>query len=389
MDFAFTEEQQMISDTAAAFLEQASNSSAVRAAMVTELGYDPELWQRICDEMVWPALHIPEAYGGMGLGYVELAATLEQMGRFLLCSPFYSTVCLGANALLVAANDIQKARYLPQIAGGGMTASVAFMTAGRAWDAGAIEVVAERKGDSFVLNGSYRYVPNGHSAELLVLAVRRPGSSGKDGISLLLLQPDDSSADGFSRHYLPTMDQTRKQAQLEFNHVRLPVAGSLLGEEGEAWPKLEKILNLAAIATAAEQLGGAQQILDMTVSYTKERVQFGRPVAGFQAVKHKAADMMLQAEVARSAVYYAACVADEALVGGPLETELGEAASVAKAWCSDAYFHNAATSLQLHGGVGFTWEYDVHLHLKRAKSTEQFLGNGAWHRERLAALLLD
>ena len=191
-----------------------------------------------------------------------------------------------------------------------------------------------------------------------------------------------------TRRYLPTMDQTRKQAEISLDNVSVP-ASALMGEEAKAWPQLQKIIQLATIAVAAEQMGGAQQVLDATVAYTKERVQFGRPVAGFQAVKHRAAEMMLKTEVSRSAVYYAACIAEEALHGGPLAIELEEAASVAKAYCSDAYFQNAGDAIQLHGGVGFTWEYDVHLYFKRAKSSEIFLGNAATHRENIARLLLD
>jgi alkylation response protein AidB-like acyl-CoA dehydrogenase len=385
MDFAFTEEQQMISDTAAAFLAEVSDSTAVRQAMATEQGYEEQVWQRICNEMVWPAIHIPEQYGGMGLGYVELVAVLEQMGRFLLCSPFFSSVCLAANALLLTGSDAQKSKYLPQIAAGTITGTLAYTGAGRRWDATAVQATVDRDGEDYVVNGNYRYVTDGHTADLLIVAARKPGTSGVDGISLLLLPAD---CEGIQRQWLPTLDQTRKQAQLTLTNVRVD-PGSLMGEEGAAWPQLQKVLQLAAIGIAAEQTGGAQQILDMTVEYTKERRQFNRAIASFQAVKHKAADMMLKAEVARSAVYYAACIADEALQQGPLAQELGEAASVAKAWCSDAYFQNAGDGLQLHGGVGFTWEYDVHLYLKRAKSTEQYLGNAAWHREQVASLLLD
>ena len=162
-----------------------------------------------------------------------------------------------------------------------------------------------------------------------------------------------------------------------------------MGEAGNGWQPLSRVIDLAAIALAAEQVGGCQRLLDMTVEYTSDRVQFNRPIASFQAVKHKAADMMLRTEVARSAIYYAACVAQEAIEGGPLGGELTEAASVAKSYCSDAYFAVAGDALQLFGGVGFTWEYDIHLFFKRAKSSEQMLGNGAEHRERLAAMLLD
>ncbi len=184
------------------------------------------------------------------------------------------------------------------------------------------------------------------------------------------------------------MDQTRKQAQLELSDVVVD-AEAVLGQTGGAWPQLEQVVDLARIAVAAEQVGGAQQALDSTVAYTQQRVQFGRSIASYQAIKHRAADMMLQVEAGRSAIYYAACIADEALSGGELGGELSEAASVAKAWCSDAYFFNAGTGIQLHGGVGFTWEYDIQLYFKRAKSSETFLGNGALHREKIAAALLD
>ncbi len=384
MEFRFTEEQEMIRATAEAFLAEASSSAAVRSAMVTESGYDPALWQRICNEMCWQAMHIPEQYGGLGLGYVELVATLEQMGRYLLCSPFFATVCLGANAILLAGNEEQKAAYLPQLASG-TTATLAWTGASGRWDAGAVDVLCTADGDGYRLSGSYRYVPDGHTAELLVVAARAPDSCGEDGISLFVLPADTA---GITRQWLPTMDQTRRQAQLVFKDVRIPADG-LMGVEGSAWPLLEKTVDLARVAVAAEQVGGAQQSLDSTVAYLKERVQFGRVIASYQAVKHKAADMMVKVEAGRSAVYYAACIADEALAGGSLGQELPEAASIAKAYCSDAYFFNAGCGIQLHGGVGFTAEYDIQLYFKRAKSTETFLGDGPWQRERLARLLLD
>jgi len=184
------------------------------------------------------------------------------------------------------------------------------------------------------------------------------------------------------------MDQARKQAAIELTEVRVS-ADAVMGLPEQGWPALAKTIDLATIALAAEQVGGCQQMLDMAVAYTSERVQFNRTIASYQAIKHKAADMMLKTEVARSAIYYAACVAHEALEGGPLALELSEAASVAKSYCSDAYFEIAADALQMFGGVGFTWEYDVHLYLKRAKSSEHLLGNGALHRERLARVLLD
>ncbi len=385
MEFAFTQEQEMIRDTAAAFLAEVSDSEAVRRAMATEQGYDVELWRRICTEMVWQAIHIPESCGGMGLGYVELVAMMEQMGRYLLCAPYFSSVCLAGNALLVAGSDAQQAQWLGQLCAGELTATLAFNGGSRHWDAASVTATLHREGDGYVLNGDYRYVIDGDTADLLIVAARAVGTSGTQGVSLFLLP---ASTQGVSRQWLPSMDQTRKQAAVQLNNVSLG-ADAVMGEPGQGWESLSKVIDLATIALAAEQVGGCQQLLDMTVAYTGERVQFNRTIASYQAVKHKAADMMLKTEVARSAVYYAACVAQEALEGGPLAGELSEAASVAKSYCSDAYFAIAGDALQLFGGVGFTWEYDVHLYLKRAKSSEHMLGNGTQHRERLASALLD
>lgn len=385
MEFSFTDEQKMIRDTAQAFLAEVSSSNAIRSAMETEQGFDDKIWQRICEEMYWQAIHIPEEYGGMGLGYVDLVVMLEEMGRYLLCSPFFSTVCLGANALMIAGTPEQKQHYLSQICEGKLTTTLAYTSSNGQWGAKAVEATVKAQGNDYVLNGTYRYVPDGHTAQLLIVAARNEGSEGEEGISLFAIPANTA---GVGRNWLPTMDQTRKQAEIVLDNVILS-KDHLMGEQGVAWPQLNKVIQLATIATAAEQVGGSQQVLDLTVDYTKERVQFGRAVAGFQAVKHQAADMMLRTEVARSALYYAACVAEESISGGPLAGDLAEAASVSKSYCSDAYFKNAGAAIQLHGGVGFTWEYDVHLYFKRAKSSELFLGNAAYHREQVAKILLD
>jgi alkylation response protein AidB-like acyl-CoA dehydrogenase len=385
MNFSFTEEQKMIIDTADSFLAEISTSSAIRSAMETPRGYDQATWQRICQEMAWPAMHIPEEFGGLGLGGVELVAVLEQMGRYQLCSPFLSSACMAVNILLIAGEEHQCAEYLPQIGSGELTATLAYAGSNGGHDSSAITATATKRGDNYVLNGSYRYVIDGDSSELLIVAVRRPSTVGDEGVSLFCLSRD---ALGVKTKWLPTMDQTRRQAEITLTNVTLG-KDALMGEEGGAWSSLEKALDLATIAVAAEQAGGAQQVLDMTVAYTKERQQFGRTVASFQAVKHQAADMMVAAESAKSAIYYAGCVAHEAMYGGPLGVELAEAASIAKAQCSAAFFANASTAIQLHGGVGFTWEYDVHLYFKRAKSSEILFGNAKYHRERLANILLD
>jgi alkylation response protein AidB-like acyl-CoA dehydrogenase len=385
MEFYFTEEQEMIRESADAFLADVSTSSTVRKVMASELGYDKEVWRQITEDMVWPALHIPEAYGGMGLGYVELVALLEQMGKHLLCSPFFSTVCLAANALLLAGDEQQKQEVLSKIADGSITATLAFQGKNNLQGGNSITCTYQKENDSYILNGEFHYVPDGHSVDLLVVAAREHDSPDHEAISLFLL---NSNSKGLTRKYTPTMDQTRKQASLSLVNVTIENK-NLLGFEKSSAALLEKILQLARIAIAAEQLGGIQKVLDLSVAYTKERVQFNRPIASFQAIKHKAADMMLKAEAAKSAVYYAACIAQDFFEGGELANELAEAASIAKAYCSDAYFFNAGCAIQLFGGVGFTWEYDVHLYFKRAKSSETCLGNGAVHREQIAKLLLD
>ncbi|TPG96060.1 acyl-CoA dehydrogenase [Pseudomonas caspiana] len=386
MEFAFSDEQEMIRASAEGFLADVSDSAAVRAAMVSERGFDEALWQRLCREMYWPAIHIPEAYGGLGLGFVELSILLEQMGRRLLCSPFFATACMATPALLLAANEQQKQRWLPWIADGSLTATLAFSSA-NGWAAKDVQATVVTEGEGFVLDGTLNHVLDGHSAELLIIAARVPGSTGEAGISLFAVDADRA---GIERQMLPTMDQTRRQARVQLKGLYLS-ADCLLGEFGAGWPHLERVLQLACIGLAAEQTGGAQQVLDLSVAYMQERQQFGRPIASFQALKHRAADMMLQVECARSASYYAACVAQEVLdpEGDPqVAAELPLAAALAKAHCSETYFHCASESIQLHGGVGFTWEYDPHLYFKRARASESFLGAPAWHRECIAVAIL-
>jgi alkylation response protein AidB-like acyl-CoA dehydrogenase len=374
MDFAFNEEQEELRSIARSFLAEHSASPQVRRAMESELGYDPQLWEQLGAELGWTSVVIPEAYGGLGLTFVELVALLEVMGGALLCAPFFSSVCLGANALLLGGSDEQKREHLPGIAEGRTRATLAFSEASGRWDAGGIEARVRRDGSDFVLDGRKSFVLDGHCADLLIVAARREGSVGDEGVSLFAV-PGDSP--GIERRSLPTLDQTRRQAEIRFDGVRVPQS-ALLGADGEGAKVLSATLDLAAVALAAEQVGGAQKCLDMSVAYAGERVQFGRPIGSFQAIKHKCADMMVEVESARSASYYAACVAAE---GGE---ELPLAASLAQAYCSDAYFHCAANAIQIHAGVGFTWEYDVHLYFKRARSSETFLGDAAYHRERVA-----
>ncbi len=361
MDFRFTEEQLELREIARGFLADQAGSEAVRSAMESELGYDPALWKQLGAELGWTSVIIPEEYGGLGLSYVELIALLEVTGEHLLCAPFFSSICLGANALLVAGNDAQKKDYLPGIAAGETRATLAYFDQ--------VATTARAEGADFVLNGVKRHVLDGHCADLFIVSAQ----SG-EGMSLFAV-PAGSA--GLTRNALPTMDQTRRLAEIRFDDVRVP-ASALLGEESRARPALAKILQRACIALAAEQVGGAQRCLDMAVAYAKEREQFGRAIGSFQAIKHKCADMFVKVEAARSAAYYAGCVAAQG------DDELAVTSSLVKSYCSDAFFHCAAESLQIHGGVGFTWEYDVHLYFKRAKSSEIFLGSPEEHRERVA-----
>jgi len=312
--------------------------------MQDESGYDQQLWRRISNELGWPALTIPEEYGGLGLGCVDLVALMEVMGEALLASPFFATVCLATASILAAASEEQQAELLPTIAAGQTTAALALTESSGVWEASAIQTIAESDGSGFVLNGSKAFVTDGADAELLVVAARERGSEGSDGIGLFVVAGD---ATGLERRPLPTMDQTRRQAEIVFREVHLD-SDALLGRQGAAWPALQDSLNLAAIALGAEQVGGAERCLDMSVAYAKERVQFGRPIGSFQAIKHKCADMLLAVESARSAVYYAAAAADSRAS----REELSTLASLAKAYCSDAYFRCAAEAIQIHGGVG-------------------------------------
>ncbi len=371
MNFAFSEEQDQLRDAVRRFLDSKSPSSEVRRLMETTEGYDPAVWSQMANELGLQSIHIPEEYGGQGFTFVELAIVLEEMGRVLLCAPYFSSVVLAADAIMNAGTDAQKGELLPGIASGETIATLAFTEPNGRWDASGIEMEATGSGDSVTLSGTKMFVIDGHTANVVVVAARTPGSSGEEGISFFTV---DGDAAGLTRTALATMDQTRKQARLDFENV----AARPLGESGAGWPALSKTLDQAAVGLANEMVGGAQKVLEMSVEYAKVRVQFGRPIGSFQAIKHKCADMLLEVESGKSAAYYAAWAAAED------NDELPVAASLAKAYCSDAYFHAAAENIQIHGGIGFTWEHDAHLYFKRAKSSEILLGDATYHRELLA-----
>jgi alkylation response protein AidB-like acyl-CoA dehydrogenase len=366
MNFAFSEEQEELRTAVRRFLQEKSPETEVRRLMETEDGYDPAVWSQMADQLGLQSLIIPEEFGGSGFTYVELIIVLEEMGNVLLCAPFFSTVALAANALLTSRDDAAKKDLLPGLASGETIGTLAVTEDNGRWDFEGIALAATSTGDGWGLDGHKSFVIDGHSANL-VLVVGRTAA----GLSLFAVEGD---APGLTRTSLPTMDQTRKQARLVFEST----PARLIGTEGGAADGLTKTLDLAAVALAAEQVGGAQHCLDSSVEYAKTRIQFGRPIGSFQAIKHKCADMLLEVESAKSAAYYAGWAAAED------SDELPVVASLAKSYCSEAYFHAAAENIQIHGGIGFTWEHDAHLYFKRAKSSELLLGDPTYHRELLA-----
>ena len=299
MNFAFSEEQEELRKTVRSFLDAKSPETAVRELMETAEGYDTAVWNQMGAEMGLQGLIIPEEFGGSGYTYVELGVVLEEMGRSLLCAPFFSTVALAANALLHSGDEAAKKAYLPGIASGETIATLAFTEPSGKWDEAGITMPATGSGSDFTLTGTKSFVLDGHTASLIIVAAR----TGK-GVSLFAV---DGGAAGLTRTALSTMDQTRKQAKLEFANT----PAKLIGTEGEGWTVLNRVLDLAAVALAAEQVGGAQKVLDMAVEYAKVRVQFGRPIGSFQAIKHKCADMLLEVESAKSAAYYGMWCASE------------------------------------------------------------------------------
>jgi alkylation response protein AidB-like acyl-CoA dehydrogenase len=369
MNLAFSDEQEELRRSVRRFLADKSPESEVRRLMETEAGYDPDVWAQMAQQLGLQGLAVPEEYGGAGFGYVELVVVLEEMGRALLCAPFFSSVVLGAGVMLACGDEEIKKEMLPGIASGERRVTVALTEDSGRWDEDGVTTLARpTPGGGWVLDGHKSFVLDGHTCDDVVVVARTPDASG---VSLFAVA---ASAPGLTRRPLATMDQTRKQARLLFSAA----PGRLIGTEGSGWSVMTQALDLAAVALAAEQVGGAQRVLEMSVEYAKQRVQFGRPIGSFQAIKHKCADMLMAVESAKSAAYYAAWTAAEG------NDELPVMASLAKAYCSEAYFQAAADNIQIHGGIGFTWDHPAHLYFKRAKSSELIFGDASYHRELLA-----
>ena len=365
-------EQEELRAAVRRFLTDRAPLTTVRELMETTDGLDAGVWRQAGEQLGLQGIAIPEEYGGAGFSFAEQAIVLEELGAALYGGPYLASAVLAATALLASPDEGARKAWLPGIASGELIATLAFTEEDGSWDPDAIGLTATLHGDGWRLDGRKSFVLDGHTAGLILVVARADGE-----LSLFAVRDDaaQSGSEGLIRTALPTLDQTRKLARLDFAAVR----ATLIGAVGDGAAVLDRTLDVAAIALAAEQLGGAQRALDMTVEYLKVRHQFGRPIGSFQALKHRCADLLLEVESLRSAVQYAAAAVAEN------SAEIPVVASLVKAYACEVYFHVAAENIQMHGGIGFTWEHDAHLYFKRAKSSELFLGDASYHRERLAA----
>jgi alkylation response protein AidB-like acyl-CoA dehydrogenase len=377
MDIGFSEEQELLRDTARKFLDGQCDTKFVRQMMVTETAVTPEFWRQLADNG-WLGIAFPEADGGSGLGLVDLVVLMEEIGRAVMPGPFPATVLLGGAAVAEAGSATQRSEWLPQIAAGEAKATLAWTEPNARWDAAGITATAREGRGTFALSGTKMFVADAHLADVLVIAARtRDGSTMEDGVSLFVVP---KGTPGVEVKLLPSVDETRKVCEVRLDNVTVP-ATALLGELHEGWAPLSRVVDRAAVALSAEMCGAAQRVLDITVDYAKLRTAFGKPIGSYQGVKHKCADMLVDIENAKSLTYYAAWAVDEG------EAEAPMAVSMAKAAASDAGRKVCAAGIQLHGGIGMTWEHDLHLYLKRAKADEIAFGDASWHRERIARLM--
>jgi alkylation response protein AidB-like acyl-CoA dehydrogenase len=376
MDFRLDSDQEMICDAAASFLAGKGNSPALRAALESDAGYDLGLWRTIREELGWCSLAIPETLGGMELTQLERALLMEQLGRRLTAIPYLASACLATDAFKYAACARAQQRYLPALASGRITAALALPTPA-GWDPDACTVMGQGVGDLYVLNGVVPQVLGGSQADLLLVPARLSGTPGAFALFTV-----SAGAQGVRLDALKTMDITRGIARLTLHDVRLDADARIdLPEHLQSGLRLTS--TLAALALAAEQVGSARQCLDLTLAYISERTQFGRAISSFQAVKHRCAEMMVKLESARSIVYGAARLACGDVAANALELEV----ACAKSAANEALFFCAQEAIQLHGGVGFTWEYDPHLYFKRAQAARNWFGDDAACHARIAAVL--
>jgi alkylation response protein AidB-like acyl-CoA dehydrogenase len=364
MDFAFSSDQQLLKNSARAFLDEHCKPATVRASWDDPRGDNEAMWKEMA-QLGWLGLPLPEAHGGSGLGMVETAILLEEMGHAACPGPYVPTI-LGATAFAEAGTDAQKKRWLPAVATGAARATIAFLDGDLDWSPDAVTTRARRTARGFRLTGEKRFVPWAHVADVMLVPARTA-----DGVTLFAVEP---SAAGLELSPVAGMDLATRWVHVRFDAV--PVAAdAVVGTVGQAAPLLAGLLRRGAVGAAAELLGASRRCLEMAVGYAKVREQFGQPIGSFQAIRHKCAEMLVEVENSHSATYYAAWALD----AGSEDHVL--AASVAKAYVSDAARKVCGESIQVHGGIGFTWEYDLHLYFKRAKALEAMYGDADYHRE--------
>ncbi len=365
MNFSFSEDQTLLKNSVRAALDEHCKPAHVRAMMDDATGYSERVWQELA-KLGWLGLPFPERHGGAGLGLVELAIVLEEMGRAAYPGPYLASVVLGGLGLLLGGSPAQKERWLSAIASGRARASAALLEDSVDWDLAATRTTATRSDDGWTLSGLKRFVPWAHVADVILVPARAP-----EGLCLFLVDP---ARPGVTLRPMVTIDLANRWSEMRLDNAVVP-AEALVGPPGGAGATLEALLRRAAVCAAAEMLGAARRCLDMSVGYAKVREQFGQPIGSFQAIRHRCAEMLLEVENSHSAVYYAAW----SLTAGSEDAAV--AASVCKAYVSEAARRVCGDAIQVHGGIGFTWEYDLHLYVKRAKALEVLFGDAEYHRE--------
>ena len=374
MDLGLSETQQMLRNSAREFLEQECPNAFVREMEEDERGYTSDLWEKLA-EMGWLGLVLPEEYGGVGEDFLYLCILIEEMGRGLLPGPFFSTVVLAGLPIAEHGTDVQKREFLPRIAEGQVIMTLALTEPSARLDAGGVQLQATQQGDSYLLNGTKLFVPNANMADELLVAARTTQDPETDGVTLFIVP---AHAPGIRQELLKTVASDR-QSEVSFSNVQVP-RDRVLGQVDRGWVILDRVIQQGAVAKCAEMVGNADAVLDMTVDYVKQRVQFGRPIGTFQAIQHHCANMATDLEGARAITYQAAWRLAEGL---PAEMEV----AYAKGWVSDATRRICATAHQCHGAVGFTREYDLQLYTRRARANEVAFGDSDFYREKVAAAL--
>jgi alkylation response protein AidB-like acyl-CoA dehydrogenase len=373
MDPRLSEEQEILQKAARDFLTEKCPKSLVKEMEKDEKGYSPQLWQEMAD-LGWMGLVFPEKYGGADMSFLDLAVLLEETGRALLPGPFFSTVVVGGLPILDIGTDAQKDKYLPEIVNGKAIFTMALTEPNGKYKASAISTMATADGDSYVISGTKLFIPDAVAADYFLCVARTDdkAKNPEDGISIFIV---DAKSPGISITALDTIARD-KQGEVVFDKVKVP-GENLLGKLNQGWGEVKRILERAAIAKCCEMVGGMQAVLDMTIPYVKERVQFDSPVGVFQAVQHHCVYMLVETEGARAAAYDAAW---RVSTGQPYSVE----AAITKAFCSDAYQRVTALGIQAHGGVSIIQDHDMPLYYRRAKVSELMFGDARFHRKTVA-----